>query len=474
MTNKNVVSRTNENLVNPNPISSNRQKDVPIQENIKSSSLASTLLRRSALTNLNNNTSTSTNQASSTTAKLTTTRKSFSRDSRKSAPSRKDRQVHIKSDIPSSHRLKPKPASEKLPPSKIIPKDDKQQRDQDHQDDQDDQDDQDQDDQEDSDNVKAQDPNITQEKQINNSTLTTTSSNKRSAPESFSDQVDKRARIDYTWDDLDEEDIDDPLMVSEYVVEIFEYLHKLEQKTVPDHWYFSMQPRIQPKMRTILVDWLVEIHLRFKLLPETLFLAINLMDRFLSVEAVEVEKFQLLAVSCLFIAAKYEEVYSPSVKNYAVVTDDGYVEQEILDAEKAVVEVLEFDLSYPNPMNFLRRISKADDYEVRTRTMGKYLLEIFTVDNEFIGVLPSMAAATAMYVARKILGRGPWNNNLIHYSGGYTQEDLAEVSESLVRYLVSPIVHEQFFKKYASRKFMKVSIIARQWAKQLVARSEEQ
>lgn len=296
-------------------------------------------------------------------------------------------------------------------------------------------------------------------------------SNKRSAE--TLEHSDKRMKVEQSvvqdWDDLDEEDMDDPLMVSEYVVEIFEYLDVLEQKTAPDPDYFNLQTKIQPKMRSILVDWIVEIHLRFKLLPETLFLAINLMDRFLSTELVEVEKFQLLAVSCLFIAAKYEEVYSPSVKNYAVVTDGGYTEEEILDAEKAVLEILAFDLSYPNPMNFLRRISKADDYEVRTRTLGKYLLEIFTVDNRFIGVMPSLAAAAAMYVARKILGRGPWNSNLIHYSGGYTEEDLEDVCEQLVKYLVAPIVHEQFFKKYASRKFMKASIIARQWAKQLVS-----
>lgn len=292
---------------------------------------------------------------------------------------------------------------------------------------------------------------------------------KRSASEAITHQTEKRIKIEYTWDDLDEEDIDDPVMVSEYVVEIFEYLQELEKKTLPDPTYLSWQPSLQPRMRSILVDWIVEIHLRFRLLPETLFLAINLMDRFLSIEEVQVEKVQLLATSCLFIASKYEEVFSPSVKNYAIVTDGGYTEEEILDAEKAVVETLEFNMSYPNPMNFLRRISKADDYEVRTRTLGKYLLEISIVDHNFIGVLPSLAAAAAMYVARKILDRGIWNSNLIHYSGGYTEHDMADVCEMIVKYLVSPIVHEEFFKKYASRKFMKASIVARHWAKLLIA-----
>lgn len=271
----------------------------------------------------------------------------------------------------------------------------------------------------------------------------------------------------YTWEDLDAEDADDPLMVSEYVNEIFGYLHELELKTLPDPNYLQWQRNMRPKMRSILVDWMVEVHLKFRLLPETLYLSINIMDRFMSRETVEVDRLQLLATGSLFIAAKYEEVYSPSVKNYAYVTDGGFTEDEILQAERFILEILDFDMSYPNPMNFLRRISKADDYDVQARTIGKYLLEITAVDYKFIGYLPSLCAAAAMYIARKMLGKFDWNGNLIHYSGGYRESDMREICEMLMDYLVGPIVHEEFFKKYASRRFMKVSILARQWAKRV-------
>lgn len=279
----------------------------------------------------------------------------------------------------------------------------------------------------------------------------------------------KSKRTDYEWQDLDEEDYDDPLMVSEYVNEIFPYLHELEQKTLPDRNYLYNQAQLKPKMRSILVDWLVEMHQRFRLLPETLFLAINIMDRFMSVEVVQIDKLQLLATGSLFIAAKYEEVFSPSVKNYAYYTDGSYTEDEILQAEKYILTILNFDLSYPNPMNFLRRISKADDYDVQLRTLGKFLLEITIVDHHFIGILPSLCSAAAMYIARLVLGKDPvWNGNLIHYSGGYRVDDLKECIELIVQYLVSPVEHDEFFKKYATRKFMKASIICRSWAKNFV------
>ncbi len=277
----------------------------------------------------------------------------------------------------------------------------------------------------------------------------------------------------YSWDDLDAEDADDPLMVSEYVGEIFGYLHELELRTLPDPNYLEWQRNLRPKMRSILVDWMVEVHLKFRLLPETLYLSINIMDRFMSREMVQVDRLQLLATGSLFIAAKYEEVYSPSVKNYAYVTDGGFSEDEILQAERFILEILNFDMSYPNPMNFLRRISKADDYDVQARTIGKYLLEITAIDHKFIGYLPSLCAASAMYISRKMLGKFDWNGNLIHYSGGYGESDMRETCEMIVDYLVGPIVHEEFFKKYASRRFMKVSILARQWAKKLVRQGKD-
>lgn len=279
----------------------------------------------------------------------------------------------------------------------------------------------------------------------------------------------KSRKTEYEWQDLDEEDFDDPLMVSEYVNEIFPYLHELEKKTLPDPAYLLKQTQLKPRMRSILVDWLVEMHQRFRLLPETLFLAINIMDRFMSVEVVQIDKLQLLATGSLFIAAKYEEVFSPSVKNYAYFTDGLYTEDEILEAEKYILTILNFDMNYPNPMNFLRRISKADDYDVQLRTLGKYLLEVTIVDHKFIGILPSLCSAAAMYIARLILKKDPvWNGNLIHYSGGYRVEDMRECVELIFNYLIAPIEHDEFYKKYSSRKFMKASLVCRSWAKKFV------
>jgi G2/mitotic-specific cyclin 2 len=210
------------------------------------------------------------------------------------------------------------------------------------------------------------------------------------------------------FNDLDAEDVDDPLMVAEYVGEIFEYYKTLETVTMPNPDYMDHQDDLEWKMRGILIDWLIEVHTRFRLLPETLFLAVNIIDRFLSQKVVPLDKLQLVGVTAMFIASKYEEVLSPHIGNFVHVADDGFTVEEVLSAERYTLQTLKYDLSYPNPMNFLRRISKADNYDIQTRTIGKYLMEISLVDHRFMRYPQSHVAATAMYVARLILESGPW------------------------------------------------------------------
>jgi hypothetical protein len=208
--------------------------------------------------------------------------------------------------------------------------------------------------------------------------------------------------------DLDKEDIDDPVMVAEYVRDIFDYYRELELKTQPNPEYMDSQADLEWSMRAILVDWLVEVHSRFHMLPETLFLAVNIIDRFLSFKAVQLDRLQLVGVAAMFIAAKYEEVMSPHVDAFRHIANEGFTKAEILSAERFVLAALDYDLSYPNPMNFLRRISKADNYDIQTRTFGKYFMELSLLDRRFLGYCTSHTAAAAMYLARMVLRKGEW------------------------------------------------------------------
>ena len=89
------------------------------------------------------------------------------------------------------------------------------------------------------------------------------------------------------------------------------------------------QSDITNPMRCILVDWLVEVCDEFNLLPETLYLAVLYVDRYLSVVNVLRTNLQLVGVTCLYIAAKFEEIFPPDIKEFAYITDDTYTKREV-------------------------------------------------------------------------------------------------------------------------------------------------
>ena len=102
------------------------------------------------------------------------------------------------------------------------------------------------------------------------------------------------------------------------------------------------QTHVNEQCRAILIDWLINIHGKFKLLPETLFITINLIDRYLSVVRIEKDVTQLVGVAALLIATKYEEIYPPTVKDFIYVTKNAYKRSEILDMERNILFTLEF------------------------------------------------------------------------------------------------------------------------------------
>ncbi|KAG6909910.1 hypothetical protein DXG01_014430 [Tephrocybe rancida] len=265
------------------------------------------------------------------------------------------------------------------------------------------------------------------------------------------------------WDDLDADDADDPLMISEYVVDIFNYLKQIEITTMPNPNYMESQKELAWKMRGILTDWLIQVHVRFRLLPETLFLCVNIIDRFLSARVVSLAKLQLVGVTCMFIAAKFEEIVAPSVTHFLMCADASYTDSEILQAERYVLKTLDWNLSYPNPVHYLRRVSKADEYNVKVRTLAKYLLEIGCLEWRLIAAPPSLIAAASIWLARLALGMEVWTPNLAHYSS-YPESALVPTANLMVNYILKPIRHESFHKKYAGKRYFKSSIFMRDWA----------
>lgn len=220
--------------------------------------------------------------------------------------------------------------------------------------------------------------------------------------------------------ELEEDEAWDTSMVAEYSEEIFSYMRNLEEQMRPNPHYMDNQSEVQWSMRSVLMDWLVQVHHRFSLLPETLFLCVNYIDRFLSCKVVSLGKLQLVGATAIFVAAKYEEINCPSVQEIVYMVDGGYTVDEILKAERFMLSMLQFELGWPGPMSFLRRISKADDYDLESRTLAKYFMEITIMDERFVGCIPSYTAAGAHCLARLMLDKGTWVSSTFAWLYGRT------------------------------------------------------
>jgi hypothetical protein len=263
---------------------------------------------------------------------------------------------------------------------------------------------------------------------------------------------------------LKEHQWNDPMMVAEYAGEIFGYLYDSEEDTMADPTYaLNLQHEVTWKMRSVLVDWVIEIHYLFQLLPETLFLAVNIIDRFLSARTVVLGKLQLVGITSLFIATKFEEMSCPTMQDFLFMTDNAVKEDELIKAERFILQVLDFQLCYPNPMNFLRRLCTDElKCDVHTRTLAKYFMEISCIDHQFIGIRPSKIAAASLWLSKKMLAKGKWNSNYSKICG-YAPDELKSTVESMLDYLSQPVTHDAFFKKWSSTKLSKASIFVRDW-----------
>ncbi|CAK9317445.1 unnamed protein product [Citrullus colocynthis] len=185
----------------------------------------------------------------------------------------------------------------------------------------------------------------------------------------------------------------------------------------------QLQQDITANMRGILVDWLVEVSEEYNLVSDTLYLTVNVIDRFLSQNYIEKKRLQLVGVASMLIASKYEEICAPRVEDFCFITDNTYTKAEVVEMESEVLNLLHFRLSVPTTKTFLRRFiqSAHASYKVpciELEFLANYLAELTLVEYSFLKFLPSLIAASAVFLARWTLDQSdhPWNPTLEHYT----------------------------------------------------------
>lgn len=227
----------------------------------------------------------------------------------------------------------------------------------------------------------------------------------------------------------------------------------------PQSQYMKRQRDINHRMRTILVDWLTEVAEEFRLYVQTLHRAVMYVDRFLSSMAVQRGKLQLVGVTCLMLAAKYEEVAMPVVDDYVFITDNTYTRGQLLRMEHVILRVLEFDMGGCTAFTFLERFLEAAGAPIRVHYLALYLCELTLLDGaRFLTYLPSVVAAAAVSTAMCTFGLPPWTAELEYYTHLPRPDVQVCIADVVHAFREAPLREQHFiYDKYQKQRFLRIS-----------------
>ena len=249
-----------------------------------------------------------------------------------------------------------------------------------------------------------------------------------------------------------------PQEVNEYFNDIYNNLLQEEKNFFTNPNYMSFQIDINEKMRAILLDWLIEVHLKFKLTPETMYITVNLIDRYLEKKQVKRTKLQLIGVTAMLIACKYEEIYPPEIKDFVYITDNAYNKKEVLDMEIEMLKTLNYNITFPTQYKFLEFYKKKLNLDDCSFFYCWYCIELSLIDYKMNKYNNRVITASACLVTLHLFKI--YSDNLLENVTGFKIDDLMDCAKDICLLIENGTYNLQAVKKkFSLSKYMNVAKI---------------
>ena len=254
-------------------------------------------------------------------------------------------------------------------------------------------------------------------------------------------------------------EVKNPQEVDDYFDDIFNYFKQEESKFLPKANYMKYQSDINEKMREILFDWLIEVHKKYKLSDNTLYITGNLIDRFTERKPeLKRTKYQLLGVSALFIAGKYNDIYPPESKDYSYITDDAYTKKEVVEMEMEILKELNYTITFPTQYNFLEIYRKLLNMDDKTYHLSFYCIDICFINYNMIKYKPSFLAAASCLLSFRLLKiYDNWEEfeSITGYNINELYDCMVEITELIEKQKYTKL--KGVYKKFSTEKFSEVA-----------------
>lgn len=234
----------------------------------------------------------------------------------------------------------------------------------------------------------------------------------------------------------------DPQMVAEFASDIYKNMRKMETLLKVDEDYLTkvqLPTEVKDTSRAFLIEWIIDVHRKFRLRPETLYVTVFIVDRYLSLKQIKKSELHILGVTSLLISTKYEEIYPPQLKELLNVSENKFNKAEVLKLEMDILITLQFDLTSPSSYRFLerfRKLSSAVASDDKVFYFAQYLMEIALLDSSLLKYNGSeLAAATLILAAKGIKKISVWNKEMVRATD-YTDEHLQPIVEDVKGFIV--------------------------------------
>ena len=310
-------------------------------------------------------------------------------------------------------------------------------------------------------NYKINDENIENNKPIKNNFFIKSKENKDN------NEAEKEAKIKY----FDISKIGNIQIPKDYINIIYYNLLKEEERGISpraEYDYMKNQKEINEKMRSILVDWIIDVHFKFGFTDETLFMTISIIDRYLTKNQIKRSNFQLLGITALMIACKHEEIDLPKVDDFIYITDNAYIKSQVIKMEEEVLSKLNFEFLYPSPIKFFEYLSLHFNFDKKHHLMGKYLMETFLLDIKNTKYNPSIISCACAYIVMKFFKFPNYYESydkkfytLDENKDQYSESNIKECAKDICLFVdnINKTSYQACIKKYSKPEQEKVAII---------------
>jgi hypothetical protein len=237
-------------------------------------------------------------------------------------------------------------------------------------------------------------------------------------------------------------------------------MRNAETSSIPSAQLFTHQESITPRMRTTVLDWIVDVHRKMRMHTDTLYLTANLIDQYLTSKSIPKTHFQCLACAAFLIAAKSGEQRPPTLRSLVELADKSFTISALSRMEADLFATVQFHVDVILPSMFLKRFLRLVNADLELMMLAHFISETALLEAEFIGTLPSfMAAATLCLALALVRGPNSWGTALESYTG-YPLEQLKDIVQRLL-YIVSISGTGRFQalrKKYGCDQTARVSL----------------